>query len=222
MRKKLRALGLICALWPSLGAAHVLLSYPRPRSSDDGLKSGPCGGVARTSNPTSLTSGQFVHVAWIETVPHPGTYEISFSPANDANFVILADKIENPPGLQNGTLQVKLPNVRCDACTLRIIQWMTSAEAPPSPYYSCADISLQSATPPSDGGTPEPDGGVTEDAGTPPTEPEEEAPALDLPQQELRAESTCAAAGSAVLLPAALVFFWMRARGKRDRRKLRP
>jgi hypothetical protein len=124
------------------------------------LKTGPCGGIARTTTPKVLQAGSTVNVDWEETINHPGYYEFYFSPANDANFTL----IKTVPDDQNGTNDlphefhntVTLPNTPCDACTLQMIQVMTENPAAPTYYYSCADIQLTTQTPPPPAPSPTP------------------------------------------------------------------
>lgn len=141
----------------SAAHAHARLIYPTPRTQDDGLKTGPCGGIAPTNNPTVFTPGQQVYVQWQETIAHPGHYRIAFSPANDQGFDqnVLADNIPNPTGIQDGGINVTLPSTPCEGCTVQLIMVMTNT-MPPSNYYSCADIALRP-----------PDAGMTQDAGSP-------------------------------------------------------
>jgi hypothetical protein len=113
-----------------------------PRNTNDGIKAGPCGGVARTAGVT-LRPGQALTVNWEETVNHPGFFRIYFSSANDANFQLLGEMVDNANGAlpHQFNMTVNLPNVTCDACTIQLIQYMTESN-PPSLYYSCADIIL--------------------------------------------------------------------------------
>lgn len=119
-----------------------------PRSSSAGLKTGPCGNVARTSNVATYRSGESITVQWEETVNHPGRFEFYFSQANDANWVLLKsvdDMQDNSATLPHQySTSLTLPNATCTDCTLQMIQVMTENPASPSLYYSCADIRLQS------------------------------------------------------------------------------
>jgi hypothetical protein len=128
-----------------------------PRSADTGLKTAPCGNIARTATPKRFDPGSTITVQWQETINHPGHFEFSFSQANDLNFQLLKsvpDDQNNPiPAGGNPhqyTTTVTLPNVQCTACTFRLIQVMEENPAMPSFYYSCADIQLMpaSASPP--------------------------------------------------------------------------
>ncbi len=147
----------LAAVLPASGAwAHAVLLQPKPRTNI-AEKLAPCGNSTRRGDPTTLPSGGKLTVSWTETVDHPGYYQLWFSPANDADFVLLADQIPNPDGKQDGSREIALPDLECAACTLRLIQVMTENPARPTHYYSCADISL------SRGNTPNP----TPDAGSP-------------------------------------------------------
>ena len=118
-----------------------------PRSTSSGLKTGPCGGIARTSNSKIFQTGSTITVSWEETINHPGRFEIYFSPANDANWVLLKTIVD----VQNGgfgSATITLPSAPCTACTLQMIQVMTEDPNNPSLYYSCADIQLTGAVVP--------------------------------------------------------------------------
>jgi hypothetical protein len=157
-----RALGLAAIFGSTLAFSHAVLTEPLPRSTLT-QKMGPCG-VVRTTRPTVLVAGQQLLVKWNETFAHPGYYRISFSAANDTNWVILKDDILNPSGTQPGSFTVTLPSEPCTACTLQLIQVMTES-SPPTNYYSCADLVLNAAATP-DAGTPPQDGGTPWDAGS--------------------------------------------------------
>ena len=133
-----------------------------PRSNSPGLKTGPCGGVQRSQNPTILLRGSSLEVQWEETINHPGRFEFYFSPGGDQNFVLL----QTVPDTQNDnndlphqyTTTLQLPDMECSDCTIQMIQVMTENPAMPSNYYSCADIELRSDinTPPVDDPPPPP------------------------------------------------------------------
>jgi hypothetical protein len=120
-----------------------------PRNSSDSLKTGPCGGVARTSAPKVYAPGSTITVKWEETINHPGRFEFYFSAANDTNFVLLKtvnDTMDSSNDLPHQySTTVTLPSTPCENCTLQMIQVMTD-RSPPSNYYSCADIRIQGAT----------------------------------------------------------------------------
>lgn len=132
-------------------ARFKLDGLTKPRDDATGHKVGPCGNVARTSSPAVFSPGQTITVEWEETINHPGFFRIAFSPANDADFdsYILVDKI---PDTQNDAnvphfyqQEITLPDLACTDCTLQLIQYMTEDPVVPTLYYSCADITMQSA-----------------------------------------------------------------------------
>ncbi len=142
---------LLAAVWTLEVSAHARLlpgGTTPPRSNNPGLKTGPCGGIAKNMNPTvEFQAGQTIVVQWEETIDHPGYYELSISSDNDETFQILLEV----PDTQNGrdTLphrwqaNLTLPaGLTCSSCTLRLIQWMTENPANPRPYFSCADIRI--------------------------------------------------------------------------------
>ncbi|WP_394200683.1 SCE4755 family polysaccharide monooxygenase-like protein [Marinagarivorans algicola] len=114
------------------------------RNNKANLKVGPCGNVARGSNPAVFKAGQTITLNWESTIYHEGYFRIAFSPADDKGFdqAVLLDNIperERPPGPYSA--QVTLPSEPCEACTLQLIQVMLD-RTPPTNYYSCADIQL--------------------------------------------------------------------------------
>lgn len=129
----------------------------KPRSNSDGLKTGPCGAVARTTTPAQFTPGQMVEVEWEETINHPGFYRIAFSLAGDTGFdsAVLysaADTLGTETALPHRyKATITLPMQTCESCTLQLIQVMTD-RTPPSNYYSCADIKIAATS----GGDPVP------------------------------------------------------------------
>jgi len=135
----------------SLANAHARLKASdaiKIRSTDPGVKTGPCGTYARGAQPALLTSGQSITVTWEETIYHPGRFEFYFSSANDANFTFLKS-IENTQ--KNNALPhqfsttLTLPNVTCTNCTFQMIQVMAENPAAPTYYYSCADMQLKAS-----------------------------------------------------------------------------
>ena len=103
-------------------------------------KTGPCGAARTTNRVTELVAGSKVQVKFESVIFHSGVFKIYFSPANDANFVLLADNIKDYANQPFQTYTLSLPNQTCDACTLQLIQ--TMPDSGNSLYYSCADIRL--------------------------------------------------------------------------------
>ena len=122
-----------------------------PRTTSDGVKTGPCGGVVRSSVAKPYAPGTQITVEWEETINHPGHFEFYFSEANDTGFKLLltvSDVMDSSNDLpHNYSVTIKLPDVLCDKCTLQMIQVMTD-RSPPTNYYSCADIKLTSTAAP--------------------------------------------------------------------------
>lgn len=121
-----------------------------PRTNATGLKTGPCGGAARTSTPRAFMPGQTITVEWEETINHPGYYRVAFAEKDDQGFDanILAPMVvdnQNDPVTQGQehqfTTTVTLPSTLCTGCTLQLIQYMTESD-PPSTYFSCTDIQI--------------------------------------------------------------------------------
>jgi len=143
---------------PSAVMAHVrwaLDSVTPPRTNDTGLKANPCGGAARTTRSTIFSAGQTIEVEFQETIDHPGHYRIAFSPANDLNFdsYVLVDNIPDTTSTGFYTQEITIPMEICSACTLQLIQVMTTSPTPQPGdyYYSCSDIQITNSgdtTPP--------------------------------------------------------------------------
>ena len=147
----------------SIGWSHARLLSPAPRNNNAGIKTGPCGGLARTATPTVVQGGALLTVQWEETVNHPGRYIFSLSQANDTGFAqnILATVIDvqnaGVPLPHRYQTQIMLPNIDCPTCTLQMIQSMEENPAAPTYYYSCADINISTTViPPPPPPTPGP------------------------------------------------------------------
>lgn len=143
------AIVIVATLVASHSFGHArLIAGPgvAPRSNNAGIKTGPCGGVARVAVPAQLKPGSKITVWWEETIQHPGRYEFYFSDGFDTNFKILAivpDMQDDPASLPHQySVDLDLPIYECTACTLQMIQVMTENPAAPRNYYSCADIIL--------------------------------------------------------------------------------
>jgi hypothetical protein len=170
---------------PSIAAAHISLTAPTPRHADQ--KTGPCGlaNSQRGANVTTLKPGSQLLVRWNETIQHPGHFRISFD-TNGQRFTIpptatadtqttdplVIDDLIPDTSMAGYSLQITLPNVECNNCTLQLIQLMT--DKPPYTtdaasddiYFQCADITLSNGAPTIDGAPPDaaPTGGGMPDA----------------------------------------------------------
>ena len=129
----------------SISFAHAKLTSPVPRdpNSNGGNKSGPCGPIAKSNPTATFKAGETISVSWLETVNHPGRFIFSLSSNNDQNFVNFATIVDtqNTGGMHSFSSSIKLPDVTCDNCTLRMIQSMEENPNAPT-YYSCADIKI--------------------------------------------------------------------------------
>ena len=159
-KKSVLAAALFTVVGLSVFSTEIAFAHARfsldgntpPRNTSTGLKSAPCGGVARTNNPAVFTSGQTIEVEWEETINHPGYFRIAFSPVNDEDFDgnVLKDNIIDTQNAETPmphfyAASITLPAVVCDECTLQLIQVMTENPTNPRNYYSCADIKLVTA-----------------------------------------------------------------------------
>ncbi len=119
-----------------------------PRSMSPGIKTGPCGGIAKVNSPSlSFKSGQTIKLQWEETINHPGRFEFYLSQGNDQNFTLLltVQDDQNSGGdlPHRYEADLKLPDgVTCTSCTLQMIQQMTENPASPRPYFSCVDLAI--------------------------------------------------------------------------------
>lgn len=136
-------------LVPSVAWAHVALVDPAPRSGDNGLTAEPCGDVAPTGNPQQYMAGETITVTWAVGTSHGGTLRIDLAEMNDMGFEehVLAMDISDAEGMPESA-DVTLPDIDCDACTLRVIQVNPEEDN----YVSCADVQLMGASAGSTGG----------------------------------------------------------------------
>ena len=160
---------LLLTLWPAAATAHAVLTSPLPRDDSDEHKdpNGPCGVARAASQPTTaspLAAGSDFTLTWKETVDHPGCFVVDFAAAGDADWQTLATVAHSRTGdtPRPYSTQVKLPNISCSDCTLRVRQIMlneepaTGAACPPADilpgqtYYSCANVALAGGTQSSD------------------------------------------------------------------------
>jgi len=146
--------------------AHIGLDEPVARYEDQ--KNPPCGADndERTTNMSVFAPGQTITVSWRETIDHPSHYRISFDDDGTDDFVdpaemqeyysapsVLLDEIEDTPG-GGFSVDVTLPDVECDNCTLQVIQVMYDKPPYTIPgndiYYQCADLVLRAGAVPID------------------------------------------------------------------------
>ena len=217
-------------LLPTVAEAHIGLMSPTSRYGPNILKTGPCGaaGGSRSNNVFTFAPGQTITVIWDEYIDHPGHFRISFDEDGDDDFVdppcinnctgypavfpdfeqfsndtVLMDGIQDTSGGLT-TIQVQLPDIECDNCTLQVIQVMYDKPPYVNPgndiYYQCIDLILtrqQNA----------PDAGV-DDAGV------DDAGVGDAPDEGSGCECVIAPRHPTTLLFAlgVVVFGWLRRR----------
>ena len=150
-----RLVTLAALLVPAAASAHIRITSPPPRSTDQ-LKQRHCGQAGSTrANVQTYKPGATLHLVWAEYVPHPGWFRISFQKNGDtfevpppstgptgagkpANYPTedLTGKTDPATGaviladrIQHPTLamDVVLPNVECTNCTLQLTQMMNAS-----------------------------------------------------------------------------------------------
>jgi len=176
--------------WVPMGYSHARFkvgsTLTPPRNDSTGLKTPPCGGVARTATVRTFKPGETITIEFEETINHLGFFQVFFMTANDSTtgtpqpLVVVQDNQNNP--VANGvnhqfTAQVTLPNITCETCTLQLVQVMQDQgpNGPSTNYYSCSDIRLSNnpappPSPPAPAPSPVPPaGGGSPPQGTPPS-----------------------------------------------------
>src|SRR5690606_17740409 len=102
--------------------------------------------------------GATITLSWFEFIDHPGHYRVAFDQDGDDDFIepttatdlynsdaVLLDGIPDEDGVHDYEVEVTLPDVECESCTLQILQIMT--DKPPfgdgnDLYYHCIDLRL--------------------------------------------------------------------------------
>jgi len=163
--------------------AHVCLVYPMSRVGPEcGARSpqkiGPCGIAGRSEHVTVFRPGETITVELHETINHPSHYRIAFNADGDdfPDPVSIEDRGGHPSILLDGIedlddarqwVEVTLPDVECDNCTLQLIQVMYDkqgngfggasggADDNDDLYYACADIVLEGPSVTADAGEAE-------------------------------------------------------------------
>lgn len=146
----------------NVAVAHIALDKPDPVTTK--MKDGPCGDGphVRGTDVATFEPGQTITVKWHETIGHESTYRISFDDDGDDSFedpetttdyytndTVLLDEIADVPGNGEYAVEVTLPDIECENCTLQVIQLML--DKPPyvpgtnDIYYQCADVALRAA-----------------------------------------------------------------------------
>lgn len=148
----------------AVSRAHIDMLAPAPRHvGNDTQKTGPCGTAnsTRTNNPTVLDPGATITVTWDETIEHGGHFRLLFDedgtdfPApvdledicTPGDMVApgvhcLMDNIPDQLNAPNYSVDVTLPNIECQNCTLQLIQVMANGTMFAGNYFECADLVL--------------------------------------------------------------------------------
>lgn len=144
---------MMTAFYSSNGFCHARLlpgGNTPPRSGDTNLKTGPCGGIPKTTPVASFNSGQTITLQWEETINHPGYFDFFISSDNDQTFTHLKrveddqNNRETLPHRYETTLELPTGLI-CDNCTIQMIQQMTENPSNPRPYFSCSDIEIKNS-----------------------------------------------------------------------------
>jgi hypothetical protein len=143
--KLLTALLLAVALLPMLVNSHSRWACPKPRSSDTGIKQGPCGSfdTDKMSNISTLVikPGPLV-VQWEESIAHTGApFRIALSSdgrdtdTSVSSSCVLLDHIphndKSDPVYTNEStytlysMTIDIPDVQCNRCSLHLVNPMT-------------------------------------------------------------------------------------------------
>ncbi|MFZ9520624.1 MAG: SCE4755 family polysaccharide monooxygenase-like protein [Silvanigrellaceae bacterium] len=123
-----------------------------PRTNDPGLKTAPCGGVARTTNVKKYLAGQKATLEFEETVNHPGRYEVYLLDAQEKPVAGVPSPLAKLEDSQNDqiigsnfhqyNITFDVPAIDCTGCAFQLVQVMLDNPNSPSNYYSCTDISI--------------------------------------------------------------------------------
>jgi hypothetical protein len=165
----------IAALLPGMASAHFkFLEPPSSLVTENGGKGVlPCGEGIPSGTITKVQGGHPFTIRLLEFVPHPGHYRVALSVNSraelpkdpeavmDANMRSVSEPIDanpKPPVLVDGAfahtttprntewkMDVMLPNINCDKCTLQVIQFMAQHALNVGGgfnYHHCADLQI--------------------------------------------------------------------------------
>lgn len=118
--------------YPMVAVAHLIWD-PDSQTPPRNEQGGSCG--EPTGNITRFKPGETITTTFNVLITHEPTVSIAFAEQNDEGFdeTILATAVPAPYGLN--TVTFTLPDIECDACSLKIYQVN---------YSSCTDIQLLS------------------------------------------------------------------------------
>jgi MYXO-CTERM domain-containing protein len=207
-------------LAPSEAAAHIEITSPTTRHGPGTQKAAPCGSAGAPGPGDTIYTyapGQTITVSWFEFIDHPGHYRVAFDPSGTDDFItpasatdlynsdaVLLDGIPDLPNVHDYEVEVTLPNVECDHCTLQILQVMT--DKPPfgdgnDIYFHCVDLRLVAVDGDGDGdpGDGDPGDGDGEPGETEAGTDETGDPAPPLTAEEADSGCACTATPSSPL-----------------------
>ena len=175
---------LLAVLSAAAAQAHfALLQPPSALSTENGGKGAPpCGEGNESRIVTSAQGGRAIAIRLTEFVFHPGHYRFALSVnsrselppdpgvVEDGDGISISAAIQNPataPILADGVflhstppngdwqMELTLPNLNCEKCTLQISEFMAEHGAPFF-YHHCADLKITAdpSLPPADASWP--------------------------------------------------------------------
>lgn len=80
------ALTVALVVIPAVAHAHIRLTSPTARATNDLQKEQHCGLMSKTRDPANVTTfapGATITVTWQETINHPGWFRIAFQPSGE-------------------------------------------------------------------------------------------------------------------------------------------
>lgn len=189
-------LGAMTALCPSAADAHIKLLEPSSiwATEDGGKGAPPCGAGFGSNIVTKAQGGHPLTLRILEWIGHPGHYRIALAGSRaqlppdpevkegiggPKSVSTAIDSNPKPPVIADGVfahttntrgvewkMDVMLPNITCEKCTLQVIEFMSESSMPkllPSDstealkagrvfYHACTDLSITAdpALPPAD------------------------------------------------------------------------
>jgi hypothetical protein len=152
-RAALVVLGLLLA---PAAQAHIILKNPTPRHPDEPLaiSEEPCGkeGSRRGDNVTTYSPGEKVEVLFNLGVIHtPPNDKFRLAIVEDGQAFPLPKDTAAVAGLPlavefefdelgDHTVEITIPDIQCDNCTLQLLHYLTTDINTDAYYYMCADL----------------------------------------------------------------------------------
>jgi len=151
----------LAVLLPREAMAHIEITSHTTRYGVGVQKAPPCGllgGAGPGDTVYTYAPGQTITLSWHEFIDHPGHYRVAFDDAGDDGFAdpasaadlfnnatVMLDGIADESDVHDYEVELTLPDVECEACTIQILQVMT--DKPPfgdgnDMYYHCIDVRL--------------------------------------------------------------------------------